>query len=57
VPLDQLITTKNVLDLHTVLATDSTFYGDLFPHVIMANLQPQFTVSLRDRVDYLRFVR
>jgi Arc/MetJ family transcription regulator len=34
VPLDQLITTKNVLDLHTVLATDSTFYGDLFPHVI-----------------------
>jgi Arc/MetJ family transcription regulator len=23
-----------VLDLHTVLATDSTFYGDLFPHVI-----------------------
>jgi Arc/MetJ family transcription regulator len=34
VPLDQLITTKNVLDLHTVLATDSTFYGDLFPHVV-----------------------
>jgi Arc/MetJ family transcription regulator len=34
VRLDQLITTKNVLDLHTVLATDSTFYGDLFPHVI-----------------------
>jgi len=23
-----------VLDLHTVLAKDSTFYGDLFPHVI-----------------------
>ena len=34
VRLDQLITTKNVLDLHSVLATDSTFYGDLFPHVI-----------------------
>ena len=34
VRLDQLITTKNVLDLHTVLAQDSTFYGDLFPHVI-----------------------
>jgi Arc/MetJ family transcription regulator len=34
VPLDQLITTKNELDLHTVLAVDSTFYGDLFPHVI-----------------------
>jgi Arc/MetJ family transcription regulator len=34
VRLDELITTKNVLDLHGVLATDSTFYGDLFPHVI-----------------------
>jgi Arc/MetJ family transcription regulator len=34
VRLDQLITTKNVLDLHTVLAKDSTFYGDLLPHVI-----------------------
>jgi Arc/MetJ family transcription regulator len=34
VRLDQLITTKNVLDLHTVLSKDSTFYGDLFPHVI-----------------------
>jgi Arc/MetJ family transcription regulator len=34
VRLDQLITTKDVLDLHTVLAKDSTFYGDLFPHVI-----------------------
>src|ERR1700728_1554013 len=34
VRLDQLITTKNVLDLHTVLDADSTFYGDLFPHVI-----------------------
>ncbi len=34
VRLDQLITTKNVLDLQTVLAADSTFYGDLFPHVV-----------------------
>ena len=34
VRLDQLITTKNVLDLQQVLAQDSTFYGDLFPHVI-----------------------
>ncbi len=34
VRLDQLVTTKNVLDLETVLAADSTFYGDLFPHVI-----------------------
>ena len=34
VRLDQLITTKNVLDLHSVLAQDSTFYGDLFAHVV-----------------------
>jgi Arc/MetJ family transcription regulator len=34
VRLDQLITTKNVLDLQMVLDEDSTFYGDLFPHVI-----------------------
>ena len=34
VRLDQLITTKNVLDLRSVLSEDSTFYGDLFPHVI-----------------------
>ncbi len=26
-----------ILDLHTVLAKDSTFYGDLFPHVIRWN--------------------
>lgn len=32
--LDQLITTKAVLDLHSLLARDSTFYGDLFPHVV-----------------------
>lgn len=29
-----LITTKAVLDLHSLLAKDSTFYGDLFPHVV-----------------------
>lgn len=34
VRLDQLITTKRVLDLDTLLARDSTFYGDLFPHVV-----------------------
>lgn len=34
VRLDELITTKAVLDLHQLLASDSTFYGDLFPHVI-----------------------
>ena len=32
--LDSLITTKAVLDLHSLLAADSTFYGDLFPHVV-----------------------
>lgn len=32
--LDALITTKAQLDLHQLLAKDSTFYGDLFPHVV-----------------------
>jgi len=32
--LDQLVTTKAVLDLRQLLARDSTFYGDLFPHVV-----------------------
>ncbi len=32
--LDQLITTKAVLDLDALLSRDSTFYGDLFPHVV-----------------------
>jgi Arc/MetJ family transcription regulator len=34
VRLDQLITTKTTLDLETLLDADSTFYGDLFPHVV-----------------------
>jgi Arc/MetJ family transcription regulator len=34
VRLDQLITTKAGLDLNSLLAEDSTFYGDLFPHVV-----------------------
>jgi Arc/MetJ family transcription regulator len=34
VRLDQLITTKKVLALDVLLDDDSTFYGDLFPHVI-----------------------
>lgn len=34
VRLDQLVTTKRVLDLDTLLSRDSTFYGDLFPHVV-----------------------
>jgi Arc/MetJ family transcription regulator len=32
--LDQLITTKDTLDLATLLDDDSTFYGDLFAHVV-----------------------
>jgi Arc/MetJ family transcription regulator len=32
--LDQLVTTKRTLDLETLLAEDSTFYGDLFAHVV-----------------------
>ncbi len=34
VRLDQLITTKRELALDKLLADDSTFYGDLFPHVV-----------------------
>ncbi len=34
VRLDQLITTKRELGLDRLLAEDSTFYGDLFPHVV-----------------------
>ena len=34
VRLDQLITTKSQLDLATLLSDDSTFYGDLFAHVV-----------------------
>jgi Arc/MetJ family transcription regulator len=32
--LDQLITTKRELALDKLLAEDSTFYGDLFPHAV-----------------------
>ena len=32
--LDQLVTTKRQLDLDALLADDSTFYGDLFAHVV-----------------------
>ena len=34
VRLETLITTKSTLNLHDLLASDSTFYGDLFPHVV-----------------------
>ncbi|MBL0887232.1 type II toxin-antitoxin system VapB family antitoxin [Myceligenerans indicum] len=34
VRLDELVTTKRTLDLETLLAEDSTFYGDLFAHVV-----------------------
>lgn len=34
VRLDELITTKRTLDLETLLSEDSTFYGDLFAHVV-----------------------
>jgi Arc/MetJ family transcription regulator len=32
--LDQLVTTKRELALDVLLDEDSTFYGDLFPHVV-----------------------
>ncbi|MBA3292204.1 MAG: type II toxin-antitoxin system VapB family antitoxin [Geodermatophilaceae bacterium] len=34
VRLDELVTTKTVLALDKLLEEDSTFYGDLFPHVV-----------------------
>jgi Arc/MetJ family transcription regulator len=34
VRLDQLVTTKRTLDLATLLDAESTFYGDLFAHVV-----------------------
>ena len=34
VRLDELVTTRRTLDLDALLAEDSTFYGDLFAHVV-----------------------
>ena len=34
VRLADLVTTKRTLDLDTLLEEDSTFYGDLFAHVV-----------------------
>lgn len=34
VRLDDLVTTKRSIDLGTLLSQDSTFYGDLFAHVV-----------------------
>ncbi len=34
VMLDHLVTTKQVLDLGVLLNDDSTFYGDMFAHVV-----------------------
>jgi Arc/MetJ family transcription regulator len=34
VRLADLVTTKRTLDLETLLDEGSTFYGDLFPHVV-----------------------
>jgi Arc/MetJ family transcription regulator len=44
VRLDELVTTKRTLDLEQLLSEDSTFYGDLFAHVI----QWQETLYLED---------
>jgi len=34
VRLDELVTTKGALDLATLLDAESTFFGDLFAHVV-----------------------
>jgi Arc/MetJ family transcription regulator len=44
VRLDDLVTTKRTLDLTALLSEDSTFFGDLFAHVI----QYQGTLYLED---------
>ncbi|GGM20032.1 type II toxin-antitoxin system VapB family antitoxin [Promicromonospora citrea] len=44
VRLDELVTTKRTLDLDTLLSEDSTFYGDLFAHVV----EYQGTLYLED---------
>ena len=46
VRLDELITTKRELALDTLLADESTFYGDLFPHAV----QWQGDIYLEDGV-------
>lgn len=35
VRLDELVTTKRELNLDSLLSDDSTFYGDLFAHVVL----------------------
>lgn len=44
VRLDDLVTTKRTLDLRMLLSEDSTFYGDLFAHVV----EYQGTLYLED---------
>lgn len=34
VRLEELVTTRSTLELSTLLQEDSTFYGDLFAHVV-----------------------
>ncbi len=34
VRLDELVTIKKVLELDSLLAAESTFFGDLFPHAV-----------------------
>ncbi|GAB2926166.1 type II toxin-antitoxin system VapB family antitoxin [Rhodococcus aerolatus] len=35
VRLDELVTTKRVLELETLMEEESTLYGDLFPHAVL----------------------
>lgn len=37
VRLDELVTTRRWLDLEALMEDDSTFYGDLFAHVVAWN--------------------
>ena len=57
VRLDELVTTKRNLDLEALLEEDSTFYGDLFAHVVRYNgelyledgLHPALRAALQQR--------
>ncbi len=61
VRLDELITTKRELALDKLLAEDSTFYGDLFPHVVQWEnglyLEDGLHRALRAALQQMTFIR
>ena len=49
VRLDELVTTKRNLDLATLLSEESTFYGDLFAHVVIEHARGELAEVAPDR--------